>query len=171
MSFSWIKILPILVFVSESSSRVLEQHHFVDVSQLTKSGNYFVGCRIPPHHKSRIYSSEVCTQQRHLSSPVLILQSFLRSKFFLLATVCDTIGIKRRSIKTVEHFITRCKTNGIVAVYTGAVIDMGRNMENCFRKMYWSLIIKARFYISKEIDWNAHHYNNPCHHILNALIR
>lgn len=117
-------------------NRVLVQHHFVDVSQLTKSGNYFAGCRTTPSHKSRIYSSEVCTQQRHLSSPVLIPESFLRSKFFLLATVCDTIGIRRRSIKTVERFITRCKTNGIVTVYTGAVIDMGRNMENCFRKTY-----------------------------------
>lgn len=97
----------------------------------------------PPPHKSRIYSSEVCTQQRHFPSPVLGPESFLRSKFFLLATVCDTIGIRRRSIKTVERFITRCKTNGIVTVYTDAVIDTRRNMENCFRKRYWSPIIKA----------------------------
>lgn len=116
-------------------NRVLVQRHFVDVSQLTKSGNYFAVSN-PPSHKSRIYSSKVCTQQRHFPSPFLVPESFLRSKFFLLATVCDTIGIRRRSIKTVERFITRCKTNGIVTVYTDAVIDTGRNMENCFRKRY-----------------------------------
>lgn len=61
---------------------------------------------------------------------------FTLKVFLARRTVCDTIGIRRSSIKTVERFITRCKTNGIVTVYTGAVIDMGRNMENCFRKTY-----------------------------------
>lgn len=56
-----------------------------------------------------------------------------------LATVCDTIRIRRRSVKTVERFITR-KTNDIVTVYIVAVIDTGRNMENCFRKTYRSLL-------------------------------
>lgn len=96
--------------------------------------------------------------KRHLPYPPPSLESFLHSKFFLPATVCDTIEI-RRSVKTVDRFITR-KTNDIVTVYIVAVIDIGRNMENCSRKTYWSSFHnKDQSFLYSKIyrgDWNAH---------------
>lgn len=100
----WFQLLTSLIFANFS---ILCWHSITlwtyrTTCNLEKEENYFTRCRTLVNLV--FISRKLHAATSLLLLPVLVSKSFLRSKFFLLGTVCDTIGIRKRSSKNRRTF-------------------------------------------------------------------
>lgn len=125
--------------VTDSSSRATSLRGRIAIDKKWKLlGRVSNSSPSPLPHKSRIYSSEVRTQQRHFPSPVLVPESFLRSKVFLACHGMRYDRNKKEVDKNRRAFYNTLQDKRHShGVCTLAQLSTREEIwKNCFRKTY-----------------------------------